>query len=265
MNKHFLNDNQYFCIERNDSPTKPVLFFSSDSEEKYKKSLEYMPQDWYYRNNSIKYFFNEVGYRSRKVSDVKDNNFFVTFGCSHTEGIGLHMNDRYGDIVSNSLNIPYLNFGRGGASVYFIYMANVLFHNKFIHKPKFVICQWPEPERYSLWFNQHSGPLCIVPESVNTVSENIQALYKQRLLNPTLVYTENYFHIQGIKLLCKKSNIKFIDFSLVNLDQHNTFYKNFVSKHFENRNKDLTKTARDLIHPGIETNKIIAEYILDKC
>jgi hypothetical protein len=135
-------------------------FHSTDKEKDYLLNKEKMGKDWYYYNKEIEYKFNSWGYRSTEFDELGDD-FIVTFGCSSTEGIGLHYDDMWSTKLGKELNCNVLNLGVGSTGVDFQYYNSILLHNYLMSinkKPKYVVYQWPSQERTtaSFLFNENT-------------------------------------------------------------------------------------------------------------
>jgi len=127
--------------------TAPTTFSpnGTDTEKLYFKNLKIMGPSWRYATKQISYAKNSLGYRSKDLSDVTDNNFFMVFGCSFTEGEGLAEDEMWANILSDKLNIPVINHAKGGGSAELVYLNSLLFlKNTSSIRPKFVVIQWPQ-------------------------------------------------------------------------------------------------------------------------
>ena len=73
-------------IAPEEAKLKTVNFWSTDSEELFVKNTTSQPDNWHWHNTPVTYSWNQLGYRTKEISDVYDD-FLLTFGCSYTEGI----------------------------------------------------------------------------------------------------------------------------------------------------------------------------------
>lgn len=251
-----------FYIPQIDRKNLKENYHSSDSYDRFIENKKRMPHDWFYNKFDLNYEFNEIGYRSPRLESLADKEFFVVFGCSNTEGIGLRVEDTYSYILSQKLKLPYLNFGRGGASINFIFQANTLFCNFFKKLPKFVIIQWPEPERYAAW-DKDLHPHLITSQNYNSIpNPNIIRLYEARLLSNHNTIKENFFNIMATQLLWKKAGCGYIDFSICQKNIFDIYFEKNDVKWFDYDEPNLNLLARDLLHPGIQKNLEIANNLL---
>lgn len=94
------------------------------------------------------YNYNEYGHRCKSLDQLDKNNYILFAGCSHTEGVGLSVEDTYPYITSNYLKSDYYNLGVGGSGCDVMIHNTLLWLHKFDHKPKLLVIQWPFELRY---------------------------------------------------------------------------------------------------------------------
>jgi hypothetical protein len=111
-----------------------LKFAQTDSEDKFYENREKLGSDWYYYDKDIEYNYNSWGYRSKEFAEL-DNEYMVVFGCSFTEGIGLHYDDIWATKLSKKLNVDVFNLGIGGSGPDVALYNTILFHN-FVLKNK---------------------------------------------------------------------------------------------------------------------------------
>lgn len=131
----------------------------------------------------------------------------VALGCSHTAGTGVEIDQCYVSVLSRMINknIKNLAIGGGNASTNQDLLVKLLRYNQ----PKFVIAQWPNPIRLTLW----SGEVSRL-ENINSCSAAFKELLKQS--------QENFYQpwLQAIitcDLLCKQKNIPILHILLENI------------------------------------------------
>ena len=124
------------------------LFTGSDSKELLEKNLKDMPADWYYRTNTVSYERNDHGHRCKNIKDVDLDNYILTIGCSHTEGIGLRLEDTYSHVLSKKLNTDYYNLSIGGSGIDLIEYNLITWFSTIVKQPNLVVVQWPDLSRY---------------------------------------------------------------------------------------------------------------------
>lgn len=131
-------------------------------------------------------------------------------GCSHTAGVGNNISDCYVSVLERHYNISILNLGVPAGSCNDVLMSIVTTVKKNI-KPKFIIAQWPNPFRRTLW---KSGKKIL--QNINNCDESFQLLLKNG--------KENFFEpwIQSIEianLLASQANVPIINILLESIDQ----------------------------------------------
>lgn len=138
LNNDFIG---YHPLEHN------VAFSGSDTEELFSKNLKLQPADWYYRANPISYVRNMHGHRCNEIENIDLDNYILFAGCSHTEGIGLHLENSYPYLLSKKLNVDYYNLALGGTGADVINHNIVTWFTKVKKPPKLLIVQWPHHTR----------------------------------------------------------------------------------------------------------------------
>jgi len=123
-------------------------FTGGDSEEDYIINLEKQPDDWIYRTLEITYQYNNRGHRCKDIEDINLDNYILFTGCSHTEGVGVRLEDSYPFIVSNELNYDYYNLSMSGTGVDVVEYNLLIWLSKVIKKPKYIFVQWPDHSRF---------------------------------------------------------------------------------------------------------------------
>ena len=106
--------NNGFLGYRNSSEIE--YFSGSDTEELFNENLRTKPVDWIYRTKQISYVRNKNGHRCNELEILK-NEYILYTGCSHTEGIGIALEDSYAYISSKNLGTDYYNLGLGGSGI----------------------------------------------------------------------------------------------------------------------------------------------------
>jgi len=209
----------------------------NETEEEFKNNLNLMPADWPYRTKKITYQFNSLGHRAVEPDTLSDG-YLLFGGCSHTEGVGLAVEDTYPAFISRQLGIDYYNIAQGGTGPDVLSHNIIMFVTMLKVKPACVIIQWPEIERFftvSVVNHEMRGDLH------NTSSLGRDPILKFSLENEIFSGLNNYYKIFLLEFL-QNLNIPVV----------------IASRHFPER-PDL---ARDLLHFGILSNQKAAEILL---
>lgn len=241
------------------SKNKNIFFSHQDSENKFNESLKTAPNDWYYRNNPITYLTNKLGHRCKDIEDIDLDNYFLTTGCSNTEGIGLHLEDTYSHVLSKKLNCDYYNLGLGGTGIDVLFYNLITWLSKVKQKPKFIVLQNPNYTRFS--FKEEGsmigkgGPW--VADNSN-FSESEQNKLKFFILGDEIKYFEHQYEMK------KKMIENIVDVPIIDM----YFPGMKISKGFQLKNVlflwDIMDKARDNLHLGRFSNKSIANQISNK-
>lgn len=253
-----------------------IYFNSTDYEELYQKNKIEKGSDWYYYDNEIEYKFNSWGYRTKEFDDL-EKDYLLTFGCSYTEGIGLHYEDMWPTKLSKVLNLDIFNLGSGGNGPDFQMYNTILFFNyvlKLNKLPKLVVYQWPEIHRTTFAFKsqEHNGiefqPFSgAIPEEwypQNSLEYGSWYFYSYLENRGELIKNTN-FSPMTVDALWKSAGVKVLhwtyssDFKMI----HKEF---FISNNVDLINviDDSNTKARDCAHNGKEAQDIVIKYLLKK-
>ena len=213
-----------------------VAFLWPAEEEEYRRNRKYLKKykAGLYINYPIDYAINTYGYRCDHVIPP-DSDYILSAGCSHTFGQALHKEHRYSDLLEEHYNMPVLNIGRCGGSQNLI-KDNLLQLLSSGHRlPKMMTIQWPAEHR-----------LVVGSININVNSDMLKHKIGRKIFDDnSLSYYSKLAHDQTNWLL-QTFNIPSVQFR--------TYDKTSPTKlHIAN--------ARDLDHPGIESNKLIFEYL----
>jgi hypothetical protein len=210
----------------------------NETEESFNNNLVKMPNDWVYRTKKVTYQSNRLGHRSCDP-DLLTDDYLLFGGCSHSEGVGLAIEDTYPSVVSKKLDRDYYNISIGGTGPDLLCHNIIMFITMLKVKPSCVIIQWPEIERF------------ITAEIVNHELRGI-------LHNTTMVDRDPILNF----------SLEHRIFSNLNL-----YYKAFLKEFLRNQNIPFIEVqglysqrvdyARDLAHLGIQSNLKAAEAVVN--
>jgi len=138
----------------NDHPnydgTQEVDFILDAEKNAYMESLKNFSLNYHYRHKKMSYKMNYLGYRTKNFNDIDQNNFFISLGCSFTEGVGIAEDEIWCNQLSQNLGIDCFNLGKGGSGCELVYLNSFCFLKNSPVKPKFVVIQWPSYARISI-------------------------------------------------------------------------------------------------------------------
>ena len=89
-------------------------------------------------------------FRCKSLKDIDVNNYVLFTGTSHTEGVGVDLEESFPYLVAKYFNYDYFNLAIGGSG------TDVVEHNLLVwsylfkdHQPQYVFIEWPPEERYA--------------------------------------------------------------------------------------------------------------------
>lgn len=226
-------------IEKNLTSTVEInqeLEFLDDHEQKsFRKSLKkFKNSDWVYKSKKITYKFNEYGFRTKSFDNVDWSNSICVLGCSMVMGTGLALEDTLCYNLEKILNISVVNLGICASAIDYACWNSLRLHN-FYPRPKAIVQLWTSKFRYTdrnhHYVPFHTGYYSKLNWNYRSelYIETDRALWKNRT-----IYVEASFFPETCENQKKIIPLKFLD------------------------------QARDLSHPGIESNKNAATVISDE-
>ena len=133
----------------------------------------------------------------------------LALGCSHTAGIGVDRTECYVSLLAKHYNIDIINAAVTGGN------ANHNIKTLVAHMrntpPKFVIAQWPNPIRLTVWH----GDWVTVNENINNASTAFRSLMTAGENNFMLPWLQN---IITADTLCKLADVPVVHILLEKLD-----------------------------------------------
>jgi len=191
----------------------------------------------FYKNNTISYTLNSKGYRCPEFNDVDWKNSIVIFGCSQTYGVGVDDTETYSHFLSKKLDIPVVNLGMGGTSIWYH-----VYNLKKIAPlgPKHTILQIPDPSRFTIFgCDKKTDNIGIWSELLH---KHFFKIYNNNQIN-SKIYLEFAIDYMN-KLLPNGLTYTF------SLESHNSI--------------TVLDVARDSAHIGPETHENIADVIISE-
>lgn len=221
------------------------LFSGSDKKELLEKNLKEMPADWYYRTNTVSYERNDHGHRCKNIRDINLDNYILTIGCSHTEGIGVKLEDTYSHVLGKKLNTDYYNLAIGGSGIDLMEYNLITWFSTIPKQPKLVVIQWPDSSRYltKLRIDDQemvpSGPWRQEREATEfmIMGNEVNFFHSRHLLAKTLI--KNFIKVPQV---------------------HVRMYTDDLYEGILMKRADL---SRDGIHYGKESHENVAQDIVD--
>ena len=201
-----------------------------------------------------------MGYRTDEIENIQDNEFFITYGCSHTEGVGLAEDEIWVSNVERSLNLKCLNYGYGGTGPDLQMINSMCFLKNTSKRPKFVLVQWPELTR-TLFFRDI--PLFLGPRFSN-INAQITNFYNAYISENNDI-NRSTAAIYTTTLMWNLASIPIYSFSLQDGYNHIEFVKRYQQSSVEYNYiyKDIHK-ARDASHFGPIYHRLLSEWVINE-
>ena len=246
-------------------PIPQNKFNGPDSKSHFQKNLETKPADWHYRTKEIVYNCNS--YRYRQVEEIPDEDFILFLGCSHTFGVGLAEDELYCRLVSDKLQMPYVNGGVGAAGRY----MNTMNLTKILQsgvRPALVINQWPSYGR-TFFMTPRKEIMCLGPWIVdNERNEELDIGWDTRLSSFYKAWIDSGRHdiesehyVNNARLLLGGYDIPYFEFGFYSSPIHKKDINELLGIVCINLNEFQIDLARDDMHLGPKTHEKLAEFV----
>jgi len=220
-------------------------FYSEWDRADFLKNARTQPNDWYYKNNKVTYYYNKYGHRCKNIEDLDLENYFLFTGCSHGEGSGLELEKSYPYLVSQHFDTDYYNLSIGGSGIDVLEYNIVTWLSTVPKKPKAVIIQWPDHSRflsirpgYSHLMGEGSWATEEPISKFVTSAEELNVFSARKKMVNDLLY-----QLIEVPIF----NVQFSTMALANNDEYVALV--------------LQDLARDLSHPGIISNQNTANEL----
>lgn len=212
-----------------------------DTKELFEENLKYKKHElekYNWLNQKFTYKFNSSGFRSDEFSNDEG---IVFLGCSFTIGIGLPLETTYPYLISKSLKLKCYNLGIGGGS------NDTAFRLAYHYLPKlktklvvFRVC----PEHRIELIDRQNQIVQLFPNYCFVYKKDSYAgFYETFISNPSNTILNQDKNLLAISMLCHSLGIK-----LVVIHQNDMSYFDY---------------ARDLAHPGVESNLSWSKKMLE--
>lgn len=224
-----------------------ICFSGTDTEDRFLKNSKVKDSTWYYADKKIIYEYNYFGHRCQNQSEINFDNYILFAGCSHSEGIGLELEKTYPYLVSKELGLDYYNLAASGCGLdaleYNIY--NWFF--SVPKKPRCLIVQWPDHSRF---LSSREGYENFLEEGSWSNDSYVRTFIE-------LCEEHNIFTAR--KKVINDLMHQVIDLPIINV-QH--IHMDLANNH-EYVPIIAYDLARDFVHPGIKSHRIIAESLVE--
>lgn len=248
MNNHYHQHTAY--------ANKTVRFSGTDTYELFEKHLKdpskrellqingWLDEPW------LTYNYNEHGFRDESFDDRPCG---LAFGCSFTEGTGLHQHQTWPSVLSKLLGIKIWNLGVAGSAGDTVFRLLDHYLPKF--NPKFVCVLVPPPVRFEI---------C----GADDVWKIYSATYPHNAQHPEvvkewLIYRNNEVVTQrknllAIQQLCDQAKVPLFLEHPWKFSENQCPYIDDNDPEIKNKIYTNVSMARDLSHPGPERMEFMA-------
>lgn len=222
---------------------KTVYWDTSDSQEKYQAHIQdpvksQMLRDLGYIDSRIEYKFNYDGFRTNEFDQHYD---VVCFGCSFTMGTGVAYQNTWPAQLEKITGLTCANLGHAGSS------NDTAFRIADYYLEKL------QPQ-YAIWVQTDSHRIEILNDSANS-SLNIIASHKDHPCEHDY-FTKVWFSSDSNHRINLRKNTLAFEQICFNLG-----IKSVIIPRDQVRPIDF---ARDLMHPGVQSYRKLAEIISTK-
>lgn len=232
-------------------------WMQGDNEKNFKKNKTLAGDNWKYLTKSITYTINSDGYRAPEWKNVDWKNSIVLFGCSCTYGIGVSDEETIAYHLEKLSGRPVINLGvpSGSNSLMIQNAINLL---EFYGSPYAVANIWSTTDRFRFFGKEtvyHVGPWD-VKDNQSPVANlgSITQLWKHSYMDPYHELGLTYYDGKIGKSIWQDRS----KYSSISFFPDTAYYTN-SEKQFT-----IDMGARDLIHPGEENFKEIANYLHER-
>lgn len=181
----------------------------------------------------------------------------MALGCSHTAGVGLEPAHCYVSVLADLLDIKIQNFGIPGGNAGDVVQTLAKQLEKSL--PKFVIAQWPNPYRCTVWYNTQP-----VRENVNNSGASFRQLLKDSEQNFYQPWLQN---IIVANVMCRLVRVTCVNIMIEDVEQcyHSVLNSHGIVLHVDKKLPGQTwlmdSMASDKIHHSAQCHKQWAQRI----
>lgn len=131
-------------------------FFCTDQKDLFEQNKKKFGNEWKYYDMPISYNMNAAGYRMNKnFNEIDYDNYIIFFGCSHTIGVGLPLEDTFAYRIAKQVKCDYINASIHSSGTDFVYANFLHFFGRMPKKPKCIVFVWPELTSKFYWLNNN--------------------------------------------------------------------------------------------------------------
>lgn len=223
---------------KNIDPRDLPFFYPTDTRQQYVENLGTQVADWPWRDQLVRYTLNSQGYRCGEFDQIDWDRSILCFGCSFTFGVGVSDDQTWPYYLSQLMGCDVVNLAAAGSSIQFnwanshrLYLAGI--------RPRAVLYYWPDPTRSCEFLGgMEVKPLgnwsdCDLARSWITRGQHYREL--------------NSLYMSTLPWTCPRVDLSWSS----ELREFCGIYNRFLDR------------ARDLVHPGPQTQAALARVFRD--
>ena len=206
---HKLNNRSLLCSPYLRYPPYTVKWWPTDTEEQFKENLKdnrLKIKLQHYIDNPISYKINRFYCRVDDLdfNPTKPGNIFL--GCSHTFGIGHHLENTWSYRLNKEIGGEYFNLSVPGTGIQHGYMR-LLLNLPLLINVKNLFIYYPHHYRF-MNVNEHVETLGVIfPHNVAASILKDPNTYNQNYTSPLYTYIIYSAFLRAIDNICRKNNI----------------------------------------------------------
>tara|TARA_B100000519_G_C14146294_1_gene392304 strand:- start:52 stop:780 length:729 start_codon:yes stop_codon:yes gene_type:complete len=227
---------------------RTIPFCPMDTKKLWRDNSQKYPNDkttQYYTENPIEYKFNNYGFRT--PDDFNDDEGNIFLGCSHTIGIGHHLENTWSYKLNQSLGGKFWNLSQGGSGVDTAFRLLYGFKDSLNVKNIFHFAPTMHKYRYEFIIDSQPRFMNIMYDNGKHAKRFLGNMFVEQSLVDDKVAQINYDKsILAIQSMAKNMNcnyyfldekvmdfkddasIKARDFEHYTINQQNHLYQNFL-------------------------------------
>ena len=227
---------------------RTIPFCPMDTKKLWRDNSRKYPNDkttQYYTENPIEYKFNNYGFRT--PDDFNDDEGNIFLGCSHTIGIGHHLENTWSYKLNQSLGGKFWNLSQGGSGVDTAFRLLYGFKDSLNVKNIFHFAPTMHKYRYEFIIDSQPRFMNIMYDNGKHAKRFLGNMFVEQSLVDDKVAQINYDKsILAIQSIAKNMNcnyyfldekvmdfkddasIKARDFEHYTINQQNHLYQNFL-------------------------------------
>lgn len=230
-------------------------WMQGDNTENFKKNKRKQKSNWKYLTKPVTYTLNQHGFRAPEWDQIDWKNSVVLFGDSCTYGIGISDDETIGFQLEQLLGRPVINLGIGGGSNALM-IQNATNLLEYFPTPYAVANIWSTTNRFKFFTEQCTYDTGPWNKSSVHVSKHVDVtkLWQLTFADPTHELALSFYEGRIGKAIWQ-DRTKYASLSFFGDTAHYTRSDNFFK---------IDNQARDLIHPGEESCKRVAQFLYEK-